>query len=102
MADGPGRYRWLNRKGSDVVECSWLWSTSQLHTFQRWYYQDLDQNGWFTIELSTGRQPVPSGVWFDLHTREAHFVEEWTATLDIASGRWRVTATLEVKHAEVS
>ena len=100
MADGPARYLKIAPGAGDVVDVVWHFTPAQMTRFRQWYYNDLQQVGWFELSLSFGNSVAAPQTW-DLQPRRAHFVEEWTATLEPQSGDWRVSASLEVQYEPV-
>jgi len=104
VADGPPRYRLNSPNYTSLFEVQWLLSEFQFQVFRLWYegFSDLNFNRWFTIDLAVGRASTDSGfVPRLLQTLEAHFYEDWSASIDASSNQWIISATLETRYAPV-
>ena len=104
VSDGPPRYRLNTPLYTSLFEIQWLFTELELQTFRLWYegFSNLNFNRWFTIQLAVGRASPDSALLPRLlQTLEAHFYEDWTASLDQNSNRWIVSATLETRYAPV-
>lgn len=99
VSDGPPRYRLNSPNYTSIVGVEWRWSESEFQDFRLWYenFAELNFNRWFRINLAVGLADPSTGARL-LQSLEAHFFEDWSATLDPASDEWLIVAQLETRY----
>lgn len=104
MSDGPPRYRLNSPNYTSLFNVQWLLTEQQFQTFRLWYegFAGVNQNRWFTIALAVGRaSTLTTGSPRFLQSLEAHFYEDWEASLDTGTNSWILSAILETRYAPI-
>lgn len=92
MDGGNTRARRRTTARVDLVQVAWAFDGAQMDDFRDWWDGAADAAGgasWFSILLPLGYESADETV-------DARFTGPWSADW-VGGGRWRVTATLEIR-----